>query len=274
MLHTCALVLLSNIPSVPSVNQHKEIERAVLDYAESYYEARPEYVERSINKGLVKVGFVANDDGAYEPHPMAWEDFMRMVKHFEESGKKPDAGPKEVEILDALDQTALVKLTGAWGTDYMQLAKFDGHWQTRNVIWQTKPKAVDEAQAKADHAAVERAARDYLEALYQAKPELIERSVAQDLTKFGFWRDGESPTYQAAGVMTYERLHALAASWNADGSLPKDAPQEIQVLDVMDKVACAKLTAKWGSDYMHLVKVDGRWMIKQIMWQSHPPTDG
>jgi len=270
MFATCAIVCLSTLPAL---NQNEAIERAALDYAEAYYEVRPENVERSINKDLVKVGYMAKDGGAYEKHPMTYEGFMGMVKSFEDAGRKPEPGPKEVEILDALDQTALVKLTGSWGTDYMQIAKFDGHWQTRHVLWQSAPKEVGEEQAKKDHAGVERAVRDYLEALYQVKPELIERSVAKDMTKFGFWRGKDSNGYQSM-PMTFERLKALSAEWNANGELPQDAPQKIEVLDVMDKTACAKLTAQWGIDTMHLVKEGDKWMIQHVMWQSHPPTAG
>jgi hypothetical protein len=44
--------------------------------------------------------------------------------------------------------------------------------------------------------------------------------------------------------------------------------KEVVVLDVLDKTASAKLVADWGVDYMHLAKVDGRWMIKNILWQG------
>ena len=40
--------------------------------------------------------------------------------------------------------------------------------------------------ASADRAAVERAALDYVEGVYEVKPELIERSVHPDLAKVGF----------------------------------------------------------------------------------------
>jgi hypothetical protein len=42
------------------------------------------------------------------------------------------------------------------------------------------------------------------------------------------------------------------------------------ILDILDKTASAKLVADWGIDYMHLAKLDGKWMIKNILWQSPP----
>ena len=129
------------------------------------------------------------------------------------------------------------------------------------------PAGVDE-----ERKAVERAVADYLEGLYDANPELIERSVHTDLTKIGFYRQGDKQEYAGPLRMTYEELHALAAKWNADGSrVDESSPREIEILDVLDTTASAKLTAAWGIDYFHLAKYDDKWKIVNVMWQSHPP---
>ena len=122
-----------------------------------------------------------------------------------------------------------------------------------------------------DEAGVRAAVEDYVLGVYEVAPERIERSVHPEMRKIGYFRrDGsyvESP-------MTFEQLVALAGSYNADGQLPDDAPQAIEILDVLDKTATAKLTAIWGIDYFHLVRADGRWMIMNVLWQSHPPEAG
>lgn len=250
-----------------AATEHEAIERAILDYAESYYEARPDYVERGISKDLVKLGFKAREDGSYEEKPMTYDGFVRMVDWVVENGKPP-AGPKEVVVFDALDKTALVKLTGSWGIDYMQVTKEDDRWQTRHVLWQTFPIERSEAQRAADAEAVEAAVRDYVLAFYEASPERAERSVRPDLAKYGFWNDPASGAYRPLS-MTREQLLELAARWNQGKSLA-DAPREIEVFEVMDRIACAKLTAAWGIDYMHLAKVGERWQIYQVLWQSAP----
>lgn len=120
-----------------------------------------------------------------------------------------------------------------------------------------------------DRELVKRAAQDYVEALYDAKPELIDRSVHPALEKLGTsQRDG---TYRTPGKMTFEQLRELAAGWNRDGRQGKDMKFEITVLDLLDVTASVKLEAKWGYDYMHLIKRNGTWKIVQIIWQSHPP---
>ena len=32
--------------------------------------------------------------------------------------------------------------------------------------------------------------------------------------------------------------------------------------------ASAKLTAWWGTDYLLLARYEGRWMIRQVLWQT------
>ena len=132
------------------------------------------------------------------------------------------------------------------------------------------PRAQEDEPRNAEHAAVERAVRDYVEGIYQVKPELIERSVHPALEKFGTWRPDGQAEYRIPGKMTFEQLVALAGSWNAEGR--EGLTYEIEVLDALDVTASAKLTADWGIDYMHLMKRDGTWKIVQVLWQSKPTT--
>ena len=111
---------------------------------------------------------------------------------------------------------------------------------------------------------------DYVEAIYQGKPDLIERSVHPALVKRGFYRPDDASEYRAPALMSYEQLVDLAGWWK-DTKEGEELTFAVEVLDVLDVTAAAKLTADWGIDYMHLAKVDGRWMIVQVLWQSHPP---
>ena len=52
---------------------------------------------------------------------------------------------------------------------------------------------------------------------------------------------------------------------------PPTAPKRIELFDVQDQTASAKLTASWGTDYLLLGKYNGKWMISSVMWQSLPP---
>ena len=119
-----------------------------------------------------------------------------------------------------------------------------------------------------DRAEVERAVLDYVEGVYEMKPEYIERSVHPDLVKIGYARRSPGDDWRAI-PMTYERLVWVAENYyKEDGGAPADAPKKVELLDVLNKTASAKLTADWGVDYFHLAKLDGKWKIVHVLWQS------
>jgi hypothetical protein len=124
-----------------------------------------------------------------------------------------------------------------------------------------------------DRELVYSAIEDYVDALYLVQPERIKKSVHPKLVKKGFWRPKDKTTYEPESTMTFDELFDLAGKWNAKGTLPKDAVKMIEIFDVQDQTALAKLTAQWGTDYFQLAKYDGKWMIIHIVWQSHPPKE-
>ena len=125
------------------------------------------------------------------------------------------------------------------------------------------------AQTDADREAVRQAALDYVEGIYEVSPQRIERSVHPDLVKRGFYiKKGE--TVYSPSPMNFTELVNLSKTYNKSGKLPKTAPKEVVIFDVLDQTASVKLTAVWGIDYMHLAKYDGKWMIVNILWQSLP----
>jgi hypothetical protein len=125
--------------------------------------------------------------------------------------------------------------------------------------------------AQTDKELVYAAIEDYVDGLYLVQPERIKRSVHPELMKKGFWKAKDKTDYVYDGQMTFDQLVALAAKWNANGKLPKDAPRKIEVYDVQDQTACGKLTASWGTDYCQLARYDGKWMIVNILWQGPLP---
>jgi Putative lumazine-binding len=123
-----------------------------------------------------------------------------------------------------------------------------------------------------DREAVRQAVLDYVEGIYNVEPQRIERSVSPNLAKLGFYRPPAETAYRRGSTMAFQQLMEIARTYNKDGKLPKDAPKEIAIYEVLDQTASVKLTAQWGIDYMHLAKVDGKWMIVNVLWQSHPQT--
>lgn len=118
---------------------------------------------------------------------------------------------------------------------------------------------------------VEAAILDYVEALYQADSTRIENSVSPKLRKVGYWFNNRDSSYRDNTEMTYQQLVSLAARWNVDGKrTTKNSPKEIEIYEIYDKTASARLVAEWGIDFFHLGKFDGKWQIVNVMWQSTP----
>lgn len=125
------------------------------------------------------------------------------------------------------------------------------------------------AQSEEDKNAVKQAALDYVEAIYEVNPAKAERSIHPDLVKRGFFIKKNETTY-SPHTMTFTEVVELAKTYNKKGGVPKDAVKEVVVYEVSDQIACAKVTAIWGIDYLHLAKYEGKWKIINILWQTPP----
>jgi hypothetical protein len=126
------------------------------------------------------------------------------------------------------------------------------------------------AQTTDEKEALRQAVLDYVEGIYNVEPARVERSVHPELAKRGFFKQRGATGYSSE-PMTFQQLVETARTFNKSGRVPKDAPKDIVVFEVLDQTASVKLTAVWGIDYMHLAKYEGKWKIVNVLWQTHPP---
>lgn len=120
---------------------HEAIRMAVLDYVEGIYNVAPDRIRRSVSPRLAKLGYwrPRNAD-TYQEGTMSFDELVRVAETWNKEGRiDGDAAPKDIALLDVMDQTATVKLSAQWGVDYMHLAKQDGRWMIVNVLWQSYP---------------------------------------------------------------------------------------------------------------------------------------
>lgn len=126
------------------------------------------------------------------------------------------------------------------------------------------------AQTAADSAGVRDAVLDYVNSIYNADTTLVYRSVRPELAKRGYYIPRNATAY-ANEPMTFGELVETARTWNAARRDTSTWPKEVRILDLLNQTASAKVTARWGIDYLHLARYDGKWMIVNILWQSPPP---
>lgn len=127
-----------------------------------------------------------------------------------------------------------------------------------------------QAAPSKDSEEVRRAVLDYVEGFYEGDSTKLMRSIRPEVYKFGFYIPRDSSRY-AGEQMTWPEFLSYARNVKArNRPVPADAPKGIEIYDVLDQTASAKLTASWGIDYLLLAKYDGRWMITHVLWQTPP----
>src|SRR5262245_4488017 len=121
-----------------------------------------------------------------------------------------------------------------------------------------------------DREGVRRAVLDYVEGFYEGDTMKIARSIRPEVMKYGFFVPDKATSYSGE-AMSFREMIDYAKNVKARGRpTPATAPKQVDILDVADQTAAAKLTAWWGIDYLQLAKYDGKWMIVHVLWQSPP----
>lgn len=129
------------------------------------------------------------------------------------------------------------------------------------------PAGLAVAAGDDDAKGIEQAVQDYVSAIYDLKPGLLDGSVSPELQKLGYMpaRDGSG---LEESWMTLAELKDLAGHLNKDGMFdPKTSPRKVTILDHTGMIANVKLEAAWGIDYIHLTKFSGKWMIVNVIWE-------
>lgn len=131
-------------PVETTAKDRQAITVAAQAYATAFYTAKPELIDAHVDKKLAKFGNYFGREMA-----MTFEQLRDLATNLHKNRPAPKDSPKVVEILDCNDNTACVKLTGAWGLDFMNLIRTEKGWKIRQVIWQSHPpKKVEKIEKK------------------------------------------------------------------------------------------------------------------------------
>ena len=117
----------------------------------------------------------------------------------------------------------------------------------------------------ADKQAITQTALDYVEGWYEANPERMERALHPDLAKRVVFTDDK-------GRSRLDQMSAMGLVQGVKRGGGKDTPKEkqqkdITILDVFGNAASVKAVMSGWIDYMHMAKVNGRWVIVNVLWE-------
>jgi hypothetical protein len=143
------------------------------------------------------------------------------------------------------------------------------HWWERRE-WQTEctePTVIIEPIHTA-YEAIRQTLLDYLEGIEESDPTRIERSIHPDLKARGFLAAEEGA--QSLIPLTFTELLEQRNASRQKGNMPQAPRTDMLICDLGDQIATVKLTARWGTDYLHLSKVQEHWMIVNLLRSVHP----
>jgi AAA+ superfamily predicted ATPase len=128
--------------------------------------------------------------------------------------------------------------------------------------------SVSFGQTDADREAIKRTALSYAEGWYEGNAEKMESALSPDLAKRIVRTNPQGQS--GLGQMT-----AMALVQGTRGGFGKQTPKEEQqknvtILDVMGGAATAKLEMRDWVDYMHIGKMNGKWVIINVLWEMKP----
>lgn len=132
------------------------------------------------------------------------------------------------------------------------------------------PLAAQAAPDDPEFAGIKQAALDYAEGWYEGNAERMERALHPDLAKRIVRVDAKT------GRPRLEQMSAMGLVQAVRGGYGKSTPKEKQLKDVtlldrFENAASAKVVMSDWIDYMHLAKVNGRWVIVNVLWELKPP---
>lgn len=127
------------------------------------------------------------------------------------------------------------------------------------------PASAATAQTAADSAGIRGAALDYAEGWYAGDSTRMARAVHPELVK----RIVVEDTVTRHSVIQNMGASALVNGTRRGFGRSTPAAQQkktVAILDIYDNAAVAKLEMSEWVDYLQLARIDGRWVILNVLW--------
>lgn len=122
------------------------------------------------------------------------------------------------------------------------------------------------AQTAADSAGIRAAALDYAEGWFEGNADRMMRAVSPELVKRIVVRDTATGKDMIQGmgstVLVNSTRHGFGKATPADKQ-----EKEVRIFDIFRGAAVAKVTMTDWIDYLQLARVDGRWVIVNVLWE-------
>jgi len=122
-----------------------------------------------------------------------------------------------------------------------------------------------------DEDKIRKVIRDYCMGFYEIDGDKVQDTCHPILSKrvVEQWPEGDQFNFFRA--ITWEEIRILGYTFNkAFGFKPETARCDIDIYEIRDNIAIAKLTGAVWFDYLQLMKVRGEWKITNIIFEPLP----
>jgi hypothetical protein len=129
-----------------------------------------------------------------------------------------------------------------------------------------------QAQTAADTTAIRATALNYVEGWYEGNAERMARALHPELVKRIVVRDTTTGRTMVQGMGTSVLVNSTRHGYGKE--TPRERQQkDVSVFDIFGNAASVKAVMADWIDYMHMAKVDGRWVIVNVLWERKPDKD-
>lgn len=121
-----------------------------------------------------------------------------------------------------------------------------------------------------DTDAITGTALDYIEGWYEADVKRMDRALHPKLAKRKVFVDSESDASELRDLSKEQMLEYTGAGGGSD-TRAEDRDIEVTILDVLEDTASVKITSVSFTDYLHLVRWNGDWVVINVVWENKGP---
>ena len=139
----------------------------------------------------------------------------------------------------------------------------------RSIVLVLALTGIATAQPKPDPeaAAIRATALDYIEGWYDGDVARMTRAVHPELAKRIVKTDNGASQIDQMGA---SRLIAGVRAGFGKKTPKEKQKKDVTILDRYENAASVKIMASDWIDYLHVAKVDGRWVIVNVLWELYP----
>jgi hypothetical protein len=133
--------------------------------------------------------------------------------------------------------------------------------------------AAARGQTAADSSAIRATALDYVEGWYEGSGERMARAVHPELVKRIVVSDTATKRSVIQNMGATALVNGARHGWGKE--TPADRRQkDVTILDIYGNAASVKAVMADWIDYLQVARVDGRWVIVNVLWERKPGSKG